>query len=104
MLDDDRHEDSAHERGVVAERSPHAVGNKDDVISIIDTKTMKVVWEQKFNFEVNQMCGRRTADFLVAARKGEDGTMEKLTFDETTGSLTSQSSISDITEDATAST
>ena len=70
-----------------------AVGNKDDVISIIDTKTMKVVWEQKFNFEVNQMVWAPNGkDFLVAARKGEDGTMEKLTFDETTGSLTSQSS------------
>lgn len=70
-----------------------AVGNKDDVISIIDTKTMKVVWEQKFNFEVNQMVWAPNGkDFLVAARKGEDGMMEKLTFDEKTGSLTSQSS------------
>ncbi len=67
-----------------------AVGSKSDVISIVDVTTMKVIWEQKFKYEANEMMWDKTGkSFMMATGEGK---MEKFTFDETTGSLTPLSS------------
>lgn len=41
-----------------------AVGNKDDLITFIDTKTNKIRVEEKFNFEVNEIIWNKTGDQL----------------------------------------
>ena len=63
-----------------------AVGNREDVISMIDTNTMKTVWEQKFKFEVNQMMWNQSgSEFFMATGEGK---MERLSFDAKTAALT----------------
>lgn len=39
-----------------------AVGNKEDLITFIDTKTNKIRAEEKFNFEINEIMWNKTSD------------------------------------------
>lgn len=39
-----------------------AVGNKEDLITFIDTKTNKIRVEEKFNFEINEIMWNKTSD------------------------------------------
>ncbi|KAI5641031.1 THO complex subunit 3 [Phthorimaea operculella] len=41
-----------------------AVGNKEDLVSFIDTKTYKVVTEEQFNFEVNEISWNHSSDLF----------------------------------------
>jgi THO complex subunit 3 len=41
-----------------------AVGNKEDLITFIDTKTNKIRAEEKFNFEINEIIWNKTSDQL----------------------------------------
>jgi THO complex subunit 3 len=47
-----------------------AVGNKEDLITFIDTKTNKIRAEEKFNFEINEIMWNRTSDqmFLTSGQ------------------------------------
>lgn len=61
-----------------------------EAVKIIDATTMNVVWEQKFEYEVNAMTwdvsGKK---FMLATGQGK---MEKFSFDDSTGALTHASS------------
>ncbi|KPJ19343.1 THO complex subunit 3 [Papilio machaon] len=41
-----------------------AVGNKEDLVSFIDTRTYKVVTEEQFNFEVNEISWNNDSDLF----------------------------------------
>ncbi|XP_063389363.1 THO complex subunit 3 [Cydia fagiglandana] len=41
-----------------------AVGNKEDLVSFIDTRTYKVVTEEQFNFEVNEISWNNSSDLF----------------------------------------
>lgn len=47
-----------------------AVGNKEDLITFIDTKTNKIRAEEKFNFEINEIMWNKTSDqmFLTSGQ------------------------------------
>jgi THO complex subunit 3 len=47
-----------------------AVGNKEDLITFIDTRTNKIRAEEKFNFEINEISWNRTSDqmFLTSGQ------------------------------------
>lgn len=63
-----------------------AVGNRNDVISMVDTKTMTVVWEHKYKFEVNQMMWNHSGnEFFMATGEGR---LQRLSFNATTAALT----------------
>jgi len=48
-----------------------AVGNKKDVVSIIDARKYKIVKEHKFAYEVNEMCWHRSGEhFLLTTGNG----------------------------------
>jgi len=55
-----------------------AVGNKKDVVSIIDTRTYKIIRDQKFNFEVNEMAWNRTSEYFLLTTG--NGTLEIVKF------------------------
>jgi THO complex subunit 3 len=41
-----------------------AVGNKEDLITFIDMRTLKPISEQQFNFEVNEMSWNNESDLF----------------------------------------
>lgn len=41
-----------------------AVGNKEDLVTFIDTRTLKVRAEEQFNFEVNEIAWNNTSDLF----------------------------------------
>lgn len=41
-----------------------AVGNKEDLVSFIDTKTHKIIAEEQSNFEVNEISWNNTSDLF----------------------------------------
>ena len=48
-----------------------AVGNKDDIITFIDTRTFKVVAEEAFKWEVNEISWNRNSDqFYLTSGSG----------------------------------
>jgi THO complex subunit 3 len=59
-----------------------AVGNKDDNISVVDTRKRKVVKRTKFNYEVNEFQWNKKGDhFLLSTGQGNgSGTVELMKF------------------------
>lgn len=41
-----------------------AVGNKEDLVTFIDTRTLKIRAEEQFNFEVNEIAWNNTSDLF----------------------------------------
>ena len=41
-----------------------AVGNKEDLVTFIDAKSHKIVREEQFKFEVNEISWNRPSDLL----------------------------------------
>lgn len=66
------------------------VGNSNDLISVVDVKTMKVVWEQQYKFEINQLAWSKKGDTCMMATGS--GKLELNSFDAETGALTSSGS------------
>jgi len=55
-----------------------AVGNKRDIISVIDTKTYKIISNHKFSFEVNEIAWDKSGNYILFATG--NGTLEILRF------------------------
>lgn len=58
------------------------VGNKDDVLTFIETRRFKVVSETKFDFEANEFCWSPNSEyfFLTAGQSDGSGSIEIIKF------------------------